>query len=112
MDPDQVLRELRALIADVPEMAAGDCMDGEIASKFEELDAHLSRGGIMPHDWSHRQQPAMIVVESSTQLDSLRKAIASSNAHKLRIWIDGDCVKFKVNEYGWSPGMGRIQEPY
>ena len=33
-------------------------------------------------------------------------------ANKLRIGIDGDRVKFKVNERMWSPPMGRVQEPY
>lgn len=32
--------------------------------------------------------------------------------NKLRIGIDGDYVKFKVNERIWSPPMGRVQDPY
>lgn len=32
--------------------------------------------------------------------------------YKLRIGIDGDRVKFKVNERMWSPPMGEIQGEY
>lgn len=105
MDPDECLRELRALIADAP-------TDDAIAAKFEELDAWISRGGFVPHDWQHRQQPAMIVVDEKAQIAALTEAFVMSDMHKLRVWIDGDRVKFKVNEHTWSPPMGRIQEPY
>ncbi|AAN02107.1 HNH endonuclease [Mycobacterium phage Barnyard] len=104
-DPDDMLRELRALIADQP---VGD----EIAAKFEELDAHLSRGGFVPHDWQHRQAPAMIVVDDPKQIGALTDALLMQEPRKIRFWIDGDRVKFKINEHTWSPPMGRIQEPY
>lgn len=104
MDPDAALTEIRRLIT-----------EGEFetaAEHFEGLDAWISRDGFVPHDWQHRQSPAMIVVDDATQLHSIRGAFNVPDARKVRVWIDGDRVKFKVNEYGWSPPMGRIQEPY
>ncbi|AZS12590.1 HNH endonuclease [Mycobacterium phage DrLupo] len=104
MDPDATLAELRGAIAE------GDFETA--ATHFEALDAWLSRGGFVPHDWQHRQSPAMIVVEDKEQISALTEAFVMSDMHKLRVWIDGDRVKFKVNEHSWSPPMGRIQEPY
>ena len=104
MDPDECLNQLRALINDGETDLA--------AEKFEELDAHISRGGFVPHDWQHRQQPAMIVVDDETQISSLVEAFVMSDCKRVRVCIDGDRVKFKINEFGWSPPMGRIQEPY
>lgn len=48
----------------------------------------------------------IILMNSSTDLDALREAL--SNAHSLRVCVDGDQVKFKVNGGTWSAGMGCI----
>jgi hypothetical protein len=42
----------------------------------------------------------------------LRGNGVAMGAKKLRIAIDGEHVKFKINERMWSPSMGRVQEPY
>ena len=86
----------------------------ELIEAFEELDRLLTGGQAAPDDWADidHKSPNMIVLESSTQLDQLRNALNNTGTHKLRVWIDGDCVKFKVNEHTWSPPMGRVQNPY
>lgn len=53
-----------------------------------------------------KQMMKIILLNSSTDLDSLRSALAQ--AHSLRVSIDDDGVKFKVNGGTWSPPMGFI----
>ncbi|QGJ90086.1 hypothetical protein HWC80_gp046 [Mycobacterium phage Indlulamithi] len=49
----------------------------------------------------------IILVNASTQLDPIRKGIAQAR-HSLRVCVDGDAVKFKIDGGTWSPGYGGI----
>lgn len=50
----------------------------------------------------------IILIDSSTDLDELRNALNHSQAHRLRVTIDSDGVKFKVNGGMWSHPMGSL----
>ena len=102
MNPDVTLAQIRAAID------TGQYEDA--ADFFGYLDEWLCKGGFLPKEWSRK--PPMIVIDSSTQLNPLREQLYHSQAHKLRVVIKGDCVKFKINEGVWSPPLGKIQEPY
>jgi hypothetical protein len=49
-----------------------------------------------------------IIEIDGEELNSLLATLRSKkiSPHKLRVTLDGDTVKFKVNEYMWSPPMG------
>lgn len=38
----------------------------------------------------------------------LAEAKGLSGLYKLRVYMDDESVKFKVNEYTWSPPMGKM----
>lgn len=48
----------------------------------------------------------IVLMSASTDLDQLRNALAQ--AHSLRVSVDDDGVKFKINGGTWSPPMGCI----
>lgn len=50
----------------------------------------------------------IIVIDASTDLDMLREALAHSQSHRLRVTIEGDSVKFKINGGMWSHPMGYL----
>ena len=52
MDPNETLKELRELIELV--LRGDDTSVFEAATKFEDLDEWLTRGGLLPEDWSSR----------------------------------------------------------
>ena len=60
-----------------------------------------------------RKQSNMFVLEGKEVTDLL---VALENRgdelEKLRISVRGDHIAWKVNEGGWSPPTGRVQEPY
>lgn len=58
MDPNQALRDLRALVEKVlrdGEGPEGSGVDQDhahaLAEKFNDLDGWISRRGFLPHDW-------------------------------------------------------------
>lgn len=40
----------------------------------------------------------------------LGEAAEYTGAYSLRVGIDEDGVKFKVNEWTWSPGYGQVEK--
>jgi hypothetical protein len=58
MDPDQTLRELRALVARI--LCDADVAEGSVnlddavtlAERFQNLDQWISRGGFLPDQWA------------------------------------------------------------
>jgi hypothetical protein len=53
MDPNQTLRDLRALVDKILDGNAVDHDDANaLAEKFDDLDGWLSRKGLLPQDWS------------------------------------------------------------
>jgi hypothetical protein len=51
MDPDETLREMRAMVQSI--LAAGDSepVALELAEKVDALDGWLRRGGFLPQEW-------------------------------------------------------------
>lgn len=55
----------------------------------------------------------MFVIDGA-QLEQLREALNSrgNSLYKFRISVHGEHITYKVNEGGWTPPVGRVQEPY
>lgn len=51
-------------------------------------------------DYEARQLLSELMMADSKSTNGLRK---------LRVWVGPEGVKFKVNEYIWSPPMGKVQ---
>lgn len=53
MDPNETLRQLRALVAQVHGDEEGDINDQleDFAGYFEALDEWITKGGFLPRDW-------------------------------------------------------------
>lgn len=110
MDPDKALDDLRRLMAD-----EDNGIPQEVYEAFTGLDNWLNRGGFLPHDWAHRRSDSMIVMspkETTDLLNTLRHTERMTGLRKLRVMVEGDRVKFKVNENTWSPPLGLPQEQY
>ena len=118
MDPNEALKTLRQLVIDEEYLSQGiggiiHTNGQAIYEAFTALDNWLQKGGFLPSDWQ-RESP-MIVVGQFPALDLMHAIAAAQKGHgvrKLRVKIEGDKVKFKVNEGIWSPPYGEIQEPY
>lgn len=50
--------------------------------------------------------------EARELASALHTAASGFGIHKMRVSVEGDRVKFKVNEGIWSPPMGRRGEQY
>lgn len=50
--------------------------------------------------------PEQIIRIEGADLTRLKTALVGANARILRIYVEGDAVKFKVNEHTWSAPMG------
>jgi hypothetical protein len=109
MDPNAALDNLRRAMADEDTAE----MSPEVYDAFTALDNWITKGGFLPSDW--QQESPMIVVgqfPATELMHALKAAEKRGGIRKMRVKIEGDKVKFKVNEGIWSPPYGEIQEPY
>jgi hypothetical protein len=106
MDPNETLRQLR-------EKMQGNFIESETRELFEALDEWLAKGGFLPKEWN-REVPMIVVGQfpATELMHALRSAEKGGGIRKMRVKVEGEQVKFKVNEMIWSPPYGEIQEPY
>lgn len=53
-----------------------------------------------------------IIIVTGKDLIDLKFALAHGEVSKLSVHVDGEHVKFKVNERMWSPALGKKSEDY
>ncbi len=49
-----------------------------------------------------------IIILYHEEIARLKSALNNGGTYKLRVAIEGNNVKFKTNEYMWSPPMGKL----
>jgi len=102
VDINEALKELRAAVE------SGNTED--ITNSFAAVDGWLSRGGFLPDDWEWNRYSPMIVVEQK-EAQMIKDQFDAVSIRKLRVSVEGQAVKFKINEYMWSPPVGRVERP-
>lgn len=51
-----------------------------------------------------------IIILDGRELRNFLENLATTDVRKLSVHVDGEHVKFKINEHMWSPPMGKKRE--